>query len=312
MTDYVYYLLIGLATVLFSFQFVFQKMYQRERGESLVATCYFSCFTCLLFGCFMWALNGFSLSITPFSVLMALCSALISLSCRYSGLIAMSVADLAKYSLYLMLGGMVVPFLYGMLFNGDAFTWQKLCCFLLVGAAVFVSKLGGKTVGKVKHAWKARICYIVLFLTNGLIGVVSTVHQQSGFDAVPSRDFTILSMVMNVLTSCVLLAGIAIASAIRKRGKTDVASSGGAKVLTRKGFLMTLFAVVGYGLANGIGNYLLLISLTQVEPSVQYSMVTGGCILMTVVTGLIFREKITRYKVISAVLIIGGTLLLLI
>ena len=312
MTDYIYYLLIGLATVLFSFQFVFQKMYQRESGESLVSTCYFSCFTCLLFGCFMWALNGFSLSITPFSLLMALLSALISLSCRYSGLVAMSVADLAKYSLYLMLGGMVVPFLYGMLFNGDDFTWQKLCCFLLVGAAVFVSKLGGKKGGKVKHAWKARICYAVLFVTNGLIGVVSTIHQQSGFDAVASRDFTILSMVMNVVTSSVLLLVLALLAKVRKKDGADEVSHGGARTLTRKGLLLTLFAVVGYGLANGIGNYLLLISLTQVEPSVQYSMVTGGCILMTVVTGLIFREKITRYKVISAVLIIAGTLLLLI
>ena len=312
MANYVYYLLIGLATVLFSFQFVFQKMYQRERGESFVSTCYFGCFTCLLFGCFMWALNGFSLRITLFSVLMALCSALISLACRYSGLVAMSVADLAKYSLYLMLGGMVVPFLYGMIFNGDDFTWQKLCCFLLVGAAVFVSKLGGKTGGKVEHAWKARICYIVLFLTNGLIGVVSTIHQQSGLDAVPSRDFTILSMVMNVALSSVLLLVLAILAKARKKGGVDATPRGGARVLTKKGLLTTMFAVVGYGLANGIGNYLLLISLTQVEPSVQYSMVTGGCILMTVVTGLIFREKITRYKVISAVLIIGGTLLLLI
>ena len=311
MENYVYYLLIGLATVLFSFQFVFQKMFQREKGESIWATCYFGCFTCLLFGCFMWALNGFTLKITLFSVLMAILSALVSLACRYSGLVAMSVADLAKYSLYLMLGGMVVPFLYGMLFNGDDFTWQKLCCFLLVGAAVFVSKLGGKASGQVKHAWKARICYAVLFLTNGLVGVISTIHQQSGFDAVPSRDFTILSMMMNVFCSGAMLIGLSIADLIRRRHENGI-SSGATKVKTRKGVLTVLFAVVGYGLANGIGNYLLLISLTQVEPSVQYSMVTGGCILMTVVTGLIFREKITRYKVISALLIICGTLLLLI
>lgn len=310
MSSYVYYLLIGLATVLFSFQFVFQKMFQREKGQSLAATCVFSLYTCALFGCFMWMLNGFTLQITLFSVGMALLSAIVSLSCRYSGLVAMSVADLAKYSLYLMLGGMVVPFLYGILFNGDDFTWQKLGCFLLVGAAVFVSKLGGKTGGQVKHAWKARICYAVLFLTNGLIGVISTVHQQSGFDAVASRDFTILSMLMNVLCSGTMLVGISIVDLIR-RHRNGVPSSSAVKEKSRKGILAIVFAVVGYGLANGIGNYLLLISLTHVEPSVQYSMVTGGCILMTVVTGLIFREKITRYKVISAVLIIGGTLLLL-
>ena len=69
-----YYLLLMIATVLFSIQFVFNKVYQREAGETFVGSCRFLMISSLVFGALMFAYNGFRLSFEPFSLLMAACA----------------------------------------------------------------------------------------------------------------------------------------------------------------------------------------------------------------------------------------------
>lgn len=289
-----YYLFLIAATVLFSIQFVFNKVYQREMGESFVSSCSFLLISSVVFGVLMFAYNGFKLAFEPFSLLMAVCNLGVSVGCGYFGIVALSISDLAKYSLYMMLGGMAVPFLYGFVFNGDAVTWQKLVCFVVIAAALFINAGFGKK--SEKEGWKAKLCYIMIFLLNGLSGVVATIHQNPapGVAIVATNDFTLWKMIVNVI-----FAGIVVLLGAKK-GQIGMPSK---KALSAAG---------GYGVVNGVASVLVLLSIMHIEPSVQYPIITGGCVVLSVVFGLFFREKITGRKALCALLTLIGTMVLMI
>ncbi len=289
-----YYLLLILATVFFSIQFVFNKVYQREVGAGFLSSCSFLAISSAIFGLILFAINGFRLQITPYSCLMALCATGISVGCGYFGIVALSISDLAKYSLYMMLGGMAVPFAYGILLGGDAVTWQKIACFITIAAALFINARGES---KKKDDWRARACYAFIFLFNGLSGVVTTLHQlpPSGMTAVPANDYTILTMLMNILFAAIALIAAKLRGAVLpKNGRKAILAAG------------------GYGVVHGIASVLVLLSILHIEPSVQYPIITGGCVILSVVFGLFFGEKITKKSAICALITLAGTLVLMI
>lgn len=289
-----YYLLLIAATVLFSIQFVFNKVYQREAGETFVSSCFFLMLSSLVFGVLMFIYNGCRLAFEPFSLLMALCNMIVCVGCGYFGIVALSISDLAKYSLYMMLGGMAIPFIYGFAFNGDAVTWQKIVCFVTIAAALYVNAVGGGR--SKKGGWKARLCYAAIFFFNGFSGVVTTIHQNpaAGVAIVGTNDFAIWSRIVNVLfAGAVVLWGM-------RRGQVKRLS------------VKALSAAGGYGIVNGIASVLLLISIVHIEPSVQYPIITGGCVVLSVVFGLFFKEKITLRNAICALITLAGTLVLMI
>lgn len=289
-----YYLLLIVATVLYSIQFVFSKVYQREAGETFIGSCRYLMISSLVFGVLMFAYNGFRLSVTPFSLLMAACALAINVGCCYFGIVALSISDLAKYSLYMMLGGMAIPFLYGFIFNGDAVTWQKIVCFVTIAAALYINASGAADT---KHeGWKAKLCYAAIFLFNGMSGVVATIHQNPavGTAIVGTNDFTILKMILNVL----FCGGVVLWGARHN--------------LVKHISFKALGAAGGYGVVNGIAEVLVLLSIMHIEPSVQYPIITGGCVVLSVVFGLFFREKITRRNALCALITLAGTLVLMI
>ena len=65
-------------------------------------------------------------------------------------------------------------------------------------------------------------------------------------------------------------------------------------------------------MVNGIAEVLVLLSIMHIEPSVQYPIITGGCVVLSVVFGLFFREKITRRNALCALITLVGTLVLMI
>ncbi len=295
-----YYLLLILATVCFSIQFVFNKMYERDVGAGFLPCCSFLLIGSAVFGGILCVLEGFQIEATAYSWLMALLGSLICVVTGYFGILALSISDLAKYSLYLMLGGMAVPFVYGFLFNGDAVTWQKIVCFVTIAAALIVNARGDGT--QKKDDWRAWMCYIAIFLFNGLSGVVATIHQlpPEGAVAVSANDYTILIMACNII-----IAGAALLIG-RLRGM------GFPKAQDKKTNIRSLMAAGGYGVVNGIGSILLLISVLHIEPSVQYPIVTGGCVVLSVIFGLFFGEKITRKNAVCAAITLLGTLVLMV
>lgn len=289
------YLYLAIASVLFSMQFMFTKQYQRTVGTSDRSASFFhKTIAPTVFVIVLLAMNGFKLSVTPFSFALALVNVGILLCSSLCSIKVLSKGSLANYSLYLMSGGMILPVVYGFFLGGDSFSVWKIVSIVVILAAIFV-----KYDAKEKLSKGTLLLLIALFMLNGSIGVVSSLYQGDllPFARPAVRDFQILYTLLSMLAAGILYAVEAIRrEEVRKNFKRYLKASPWA-----------LFE----GALNGTGNFLLLLSLSVLEPSLQYPIITGGSIFLAAIFGFFFKEKPTPRGWISIALAVVGTIFMM-
>lgn len=311
-----YYLTLLLSVVLLSFQFVLNKYYQSKNGSGITTSLLFTSLAGIFSSFIFFCVNGFSIQITPFSFICALGIAALCLSYTLIGFRILSLGDYSVYMMFLMLGGMLLPFVYGMLFLGDASRLGAVSLAARVSGAVLLSvslflpcvgrSRGEKTAEKNGGNKKNLSLFIALcalvFVMNGFVSIISKLHQIS--DSIPKADansFVALSNGANALISASILLFIC----LKKREKPSLAKSFGAGKL----ILTTLVC----GLLGG-GSYLLQL-ITAASPlpaSVQYPMITGGSVILSAVAGRVFfGEKPDKWSLAGIILAFAATFLFL-
>ncbi len=268
-----YYLLICVAAFLFSIQFLLNDEYGKECGNTWAAALKFSLYTSISGFVALFCINKFKLEITAFSAVAALVYGAVSVALVYSSIKAFIYANLSVYSVFAMIGGMILPFMYGVL-CGEKLTLMKgICCFL-IAVSVFAS------INKGESSKKAIKYYIAVFILNGMVGVISEFHQSNASLCVDSGSFMCLTMIASALISLVLI------------------------LLTKeKSFAITKKASVCailYSVITSVGNLLLLISLLHLNASVQYPIVTGGTIVFSALISVARKQKLTKREWIGA------------
>lgn len=188
MSENIAYLLVTASTILFACQFLFQKKYGESEGEGLrasVTLALLSSIVRIILVVVLYGVSGYSFTLYGF-----VCSffAAVSYCCVIlfsAG--ALKYANMAKYSVYMMLGGMVLPFAAGIAFFSEPLTFGKFAGLLLVAAATCFSNLkaGTKSRGAVKY-------YIGVFICNGMNGVISKFNQSSP-DGLSASSLTLLT-----------------------------------------------------------------------------------------------------------------------
>jgi multidrug transporter EmrE-like cation transporter len=76
--------------------------------------------------------------------------------------------------------------------------------------------------------------------------------------------------------------------------------------------LKALAASAGNGLFNRLANMLLVISLIHIDASVQYTLVTGGVIIVSTVISLFGKNKPSKKELLSVAVAFLGTMALFI
>ncbi len=269
-----YYFLVIIAVVLFSLQFLFNQRFEQSRGESLGSALEFSLYKSIVIVIIMLIISGFKVQITVFSLIMAVIYAFSSIAMTVFSMKAFSVANLSVYSVFSMLGGMLLPFVLGVGFYNEELTAFKVICCGLIAVSVLLN------IKKGKQDKKAIIYYMAVFILNGMAGVISKIHQSS---AKPHSDSSGFMM----LTSLVTVAICAVWLIIKHK-----------KIPLIKG--KELLFASGYGVFNGIGNLFLLMSLVHLPASVQYPLVTGGVMLFSTLISAVRKEKITVKEYVAA------------
>ena len=273
-----YYVLVIISTVLFSLQFLFNQRFQQTYGTGMKATQVFSLYKSLVIILMMLLISGFKVQFSWFSLGMATIYAVSSIAMGYYSLKAFSVANLSVYSVFSMLGGMILPFFLGVLFydEGDNLVFKIICCALIVVAVLLNIKSG-------KQNKKALFYYFAVFVLNGMAGVISKIHQSStSLSPVDSTSFMLLTATVSVVISAAWLL-IAYREIPLIKGKN-------------------ILFVTGYGVFNGLGNLFLLIALSGengLPASVQYPLVTGGVMVCSTVISTIRKEKLTVREYIA-------------
>ena len=278
-----YYGILTASVILFGIQFLLNERYQKVSGSGLgesmlfVFTSSIAGIVCLFF------FNGLSLPCTPFTILIASAAAISALLYTFCSLRAFSRVNLSLYSLFAMLGGMMLPFLVGILFYHEPLTLGKGICVILIAAALALTvKRGG---GKSGLLW----C-VGVFVLNGMSGVISKIYQDAPYAKVSSAAYSIwIAIVSALLSGAVLLV---VGRRLKRPRPIAVAYS------------------LGCGALNKVANYMLLVALAVLPASLQYPFVTGGVMVVTTLLAYLTPQKPTRRELASVALSFLGILAL--
>ena len=276
----IYYLMIIVSVCLFSTQFLLNNEYRKENGNTFNSSLKFSLYASISGFIALAIINKFHFEISLFSALVAAVYSLVCIALAYSSIKAFTYANLSVYSVFSMIGGMLLPFIYGIL-CGEEFKLTRIVCCFLIAVCVILS------INKAGNSGKSFKYYIAVFILNGLVGVISKFHQSFTELCVDSGSFMMLSKIFSVVFSLIFIL-------LQKEKNFSLSK--------KAGFYTVLYSVV-----NSVGNLLLLLALLHIPASVQYPIVTGGTIVVSTLIGIIRKEKITQREIFAAVVAFVAT-----
>lgn len=278
-----YYGLIMIAVLMFSMQFLFNQRFQKEYGSGLKPLLVFVLGYNVAGLLVLLIVNGFRVEFTPFTLLLAFLWSVNSLVLSFCSFKAFEKVNLSVYSLFSQLGGMMLPFFAGVLLFDERLTAGSIICFVLVLISLLFTVKRG-------NGGSYLIYYAGIFLLNGMSGVLSKWFAAAPYEKTSSAGYSILSAAVAAALSAIVLLFI--------RGDRLKLSVRGATNM------------LGYGVLNKIGNFLLLIALAHLPASVQYPMVTGGVMICSTVICFFTHQKPGKREIASLVLSFVGILAL--
>lgn len=281
------YVFVLTATVLLAFEFAFSKKYQAMEGVSAAAGLRFNVLSGLLSAFIMWALQGFKLEWSGFSMILACAMSLCALSYSLLSFQVLKLGGMALYSTFLMSGGMLLPYAYGLLFLDEKFSILRIVGVLVILVAVILSNFT-----KEKLSPRLLLLCIAVFVLNGCVSVISKCHQVSSLPTVSSTAFVMYSGLCKCLFSAVFLLFFPKPVVLQRKASLGV--------------------VAGAAIIGGASYLLQLIGAKNLPASVLYPMVTGGSIIFSAIAGRVFfKERLSRRQIASIILCFIGTLLFL-
>lgn len=280
-----YYGMLTLSVILFGLMFFFNDRYQAENGNGMESTFIFSFFTSAAGLVFLLFFNGLSFSLTPFTLMMAFFAAVNNILFMVFSLKALNSVNLSLFSLFTMLGGMMLPFAAGIMFFGEPLTFAVIVCVILNIAALLLTVKKGD--GK-----KSFLIYCGVFVMNGMSGVLSKIYQNSDL---PKTNEALYSIWMTLIT--IVISGIALIILRRNLKKQSMSS---------------VISMIGYGAFNKVGNYLLLLALAVLPASVQYPFVTGGTVIVSTIIAALAKQKPTKREIAAVAVSFIGIMALVI
>ncbi len=307
-----YYGLILLATVIFGGCFAIQDIYRRVRGANGIKMTFESTFVGGVAGAIvLFIVNGINIIVNPFVILMSVLATIVGFAFTYCSFMALSKINLSLFSLFSMLGGMLLPFLQGIIFYNEPITVDKIACVVLITAALALTLDFGKDGEGEKKKGSGTVYYIGIFVLNGMSGVLAKIFsetmlasfradgivEKATLDAMAKQAASGYSIMHTVISA--IVSGVVLFTVFRKKTEDEPPYTWKAAVLSG-----------ATGSLNKIANFILAIAIMHVDASVQYPMVTGGVMIMSTVVAFFSDKKPSKKEIISVSLAFLGMLAL--
>lgn len=277
-----YYILLSAAVILFSSQFLFNQKFQEQCGSDLNASMLFSLLSSICGFAVLFAINGFKTDFSLFSFLMGIAYSAVGLLYTFASIKAFEKVNLAAYSVFAMLGGMLIPSVFGILFNGEEISLLKILCYVFTVAALLFTV---EFKGEKKY-------YAFVFVLNGLTGVISVIHQSNTvYHIVDSMSFLILARA-SASIMCIPFC-VKHFNSVRK-------------MITKSSVVYSF----GFAIFCGVGNLFVLIALKHLPASVQYPIITGGVMLVSLIISIMRKENVSKKNAIATAIAFVSSLLL--
>lgn len=274
--------------------FVFQKKYQKTAGASIKSGVIYNALTGIFSTLIFLIINRFKIDIEPYSCVMAAVFSTALMAYMFIGFKIMENGNMSLYTLFLMTGGMTVPYLWGILFLDEEITTARIIGVVIIITAVVIFNSGGK-----KPDRKQLLMCVAVFFLNGITSVTSKMHQvSSASEVVSSPEFACMVMMFKAV--------ICIAALVIFKNELCISRTNAKKI---KSILpIVIFASV----FDGLSYMLQLIGAESLPASVLYPFITGGSIILTSFAGVaVFKEKLTIRQWLAVAACFVGTLLFL-
>ena len=312
--EYVY---LACACGFFSIQFIFTKLYQKRTDGTLHAAMWCTLLSALSMLVIFFPANligsGRLLAIAPTAWLWGSIYAVCGVVCGACTILALKHGSVAAITVYTLLGGMVLPFLYGVLALGEQpSVWRYIGTAILIVSILPPLLMNSKPAGGEKRSLRSRItftvCVILIFLTNGGVSVVTTASQRDeAMQAVMNEtDFLLVTAILRV----VLAAAIIVALSLRQRRSLMPTDAHTDKPATLAVLGLLAGIILVYSAFNGIGNFFNLACAKTMDASLQFPIISAACITLSALWALLFfREKPSKGDLIGIVLSLAGIVL---
>jgi len=301
------YIFLIIACSFFAVQFIFQKLFEKRAAEGISACLWNQFVSCAVMIVFLIAKSGIPTELNMNAVVYALGYSVCGVICTVASITAMSFGKVSLVSMFTLSGGMIIPFVYGIVVLGEEngfFKWLGMIvlCISLIPSLI---KKEGKNTGS--HLKLALYC-IVIFISNGVICVFSKAHQVSAY-AITEDGFVLLTAFMRCAASIVLILIFALIS--RFKGEREVLSHAfwqiGKEKMTWKLFVFLIFSAGAYAVCNTLGNVFSLKCMVTMDASIQFPLLSAIVIILSAIFGRIFfGEKISKNTVLSLILSVAG------
>lgn len=289
-------LLVLMADILLAVNMVVQKKYQASEGAGMKPGFKFNALGGLAASVIFFCISGFKLEFSVFSLMCATVMSICSLMYALLGFRILRDGNTALYSVFLMSGGMLLPYVFGIFVLDETVTVLRIIGIVVMLIAVFLS-----ANVKMQFTPKLILLCIAVFVLNGCVSIISKVHQiNTTYSPVSSSAFVMYS---NLIKS--IFSGVAL---LFLKNKTTAES-------TRKGWFADnkmLFVIFLSAAVSGLSYLFQLVGAKELPASVLYPLVTGGTIVLSALAGKLFcKEKLSTSGIVSVALCLVGTLLFL-
>lgn len=311
-----YAMLIG-ASFLFGSQFMVTKAFEKNYGKTVRASLSFSLLYSLFAGVIFFIIklvsSGTVFNLNPFSLCMAFGLSLVNILSSAIGIKTLALGDIAVYSLFLMLGGMIVPFFAGIVFLKESVSVCNLIGVAIMIIALCLPVFFGK---KNKNAGEAQtdgdtkkktsvffyVLCVFLFILNGLSSTLSKFNSVREGAAL-GAEFTFYTYGIQFVIS---LAAFALTTALGKSDKTQNEEKQPV-ILFRP---IAIGCGAAFGAVNGTAFLMSSVAAEHVVAVAQYPLITGATILFSSLLAFLFyREKPTALQLVQIVISLAATIL---
>lgn len=282
-----YYALIILSVVMLGSCFAFKEAYRKARGSDLYAGMESSLIGSVAGLAVLLIVNGVNFELTPFTFIMALLRALNNMAFTYLALKALDSINLSLFSLFSMLGGMILPFAQGIIFYGEGITLAKIVCVIFICVALAFTVTRGERK-------KGTVYYVGIFILNGMSGVLAKLFNELPYEKTDSNGYSIWSAILSIVLSGIVILVLVLVKK-EKRARLSIKAFGSAALS---------------GGISCIANYILVLALLHVPSSVQYPMVTGGVMIVSTLICFFGDRKPGKRELISVLFAFLGMLAL--
>ena len=298
-----HYFVMLLAVLMFAAQFSFTKVYGELVAQKTSQTLIMMIFISIIGTVMYLIIGGFRVSFSPYLIFWAVAFAATMIPYYVLGIHVLSIGSVAIYSMFMMLGGMLLPFVYGVIFLDEPLTLGKGIGCVVLTAAIFLQAMvqNSDSVNQPKKGNKKGVFIllcIAIFILNGLTAIIAKAYLVA--DPQPDEvGFTVVSCFLTALFSLLMLIPTAC--------KKPRALFFEIKSACKPSLLLCMTAI---GIATYTGNFLQLKAAAKLPASVQFPMVSGGVIVFSAIASAkIFKEKISTKELFCIIAACASTVL---